>query len=177
METMPEVTAVMAAAKRENIFFHTLFEIAILLKGAFGILELSLGMLIVLVNRAAVSDFLLFLVHGELIEDPTDPFGTYISNLSNSLSTGTEFFIGLYFLSYGIIKIFLVIGLLHKKTWAYHSALVVLSTFIIYMIYRFSYTHSPILALLIVTDITTIMLIWREYMFMRKWKSIPTSLS
>ena len=97
--------------KKKNSVFHELFEIAILLKGAFGVIELFLGAFILLVNRAAVSDFLLYLVHGELVEDPDGLFANYIANFSQGLSASTESFIGGYFLAYGFIKIFLVAGL------------------------------------------------------------------
>ena len=67
---MNKIKDTLRAAKKENAFFHELFEIAVLLKGAFGVIELFLGAFILLVNRSAVSDFLLYLVHGELVEDP-----------------------------------------------------------------------------------------------------------
>lgn len=62
----------------------------------------------------------------------------------------------------------LVAGLLREKMWSYKTAIGLLSVFIVYMVYRFSYTHSPFLALLIATDIATVVLIWREYLFMLK---------
>ena len=154
--------------KKKNSVFHELFEIAILLKGAFGVIELFLGAFILLVNRAAVSDFLLYLVHGELVEDPDGLFANYIANFSQGLSASTESFIGGYFLAYGFIKIFLVAGLLRGKIWAYRAAIALLSLFIVYMLYRFSYTHSVFLALLIATDIAIVVLIWREYLSVRK---------
>ncbi|MEK7134221.1 MAG: DUF2127 domain-containing protein [Patescibacteria group bacterium] len=147
----------------QNVLLHELFEIVILLKGAFGVIEIFVGFFILLVNRAAVSDVLLYLVHGELLEDPTSLFAGYIANLSQNLSANTELFIGGYFLIYGLIKIFLVVGLLRGKIWSYRAAIGLLSIFIAYMFYRFSYTHSPFLALLIATDIATLALIWREY--------------
>lgn len=151
-----------------NALLHKLFEVAILLKGTFGVIEILVGGFILLVNRAAVSDVLLYLVHGELLEDPTSLFANYIANLSQSLSASTESFIGGYFLIYGFIKIFLVIGLLRGKARSYQTAIALLSAFIVYMLYRFSYTHSLFLALLIATDIATVALIWYEYQFMRK---------
>ena len=107
----------------QNVLLHELFEIVILLKGAFGVIEIFVGFFILLVNRAAVSDVLLYLVHGELLEDPTSLFAGYIANLSQNLSANTELFIGGYFLIYGLIKIFLVVGLLRGKIWSYRAAI------------------------------------------------------
>lgn len=143
--------------------FRELFFIAILLKGIFGIIEVMIGIFVLAINRAIVADFLLYLVHGELTEDPADPFALYISELSRNLSVHTEIFVGIYFFAYGIIKIFLVAGLLKEKIWAYRTALILLSLFIFYMGYRFTYTHSLPLLLLIVIDATTVILIWRGY--------------
>jgi len=62
-----------------------------------------------------------------------------------------------------VVKIFLVAGLLRNRRWAYPAALAVFGTFILYQVYRFSYTHSLGLVALTIFDLAVMWLIWREY--------------
>jgi len=77
-------------------------------------------------------------------------------------------FYAFYLLSHGIVKVFLVIGLLRNKLWAYPVSLVVLGVFIVYQLYRFSYTHGFGLMVLTVFDVVVMGLIWHEYRLVRR---------
>jgi uncharacterized membrane protein len=66
------------------------------------------------------------------------------------------------------VKLFLVAGRLRNKLWAYPASLVVMGLFIVYQIYRFSYTHGWGLIVLSVFDIVVIWLIWHEYRVVRR---------
>jgi uncharacterized membrane protein len=66
-------------------------------------------------------------------------------------------------LSHGIVKLFLVVGLLRNKLWAYPAAIVVFVLFIAYQLYRLSSAPSPLLVLLTVFDVVVIGLTWHEY--------------
>ena len=148
--------------KREN-FLHLLFEGVILFKGVFGILQIFVGAFILMINRAAVGEFLLYAAHGELLEDPTDPFAHAVVRFAENLSASTETFIGAYFFVYGAIKLFLIIGLLRRKEWSYSTAIILLSLFISYELYRVMHTHSLFLGVMIAIDMLTILLIYQEY--------------
>lgn len=161
-----------ARSRKEN-FFHILFESVIFLKGVFGVLQIFVGLFILLVNRAAISEFLLYMAHGELLEDPADPFANDVVHFAENLSAGTETFIGAYFLVYGAIKLFLAVGLLRHKEWSYGMAIVLLSFFISYELYRVLHTHSVFLGALIGIDILTIFLIWQEYKAVWRHRIIP----
>ena len=156
--------------KTQEKVLHELFEITILLKGAYGIFEVFTGTLL-LINRTAISDFLQYLVHGELLEDPTDRIANYVIHFSQTLSASTELFIGAYFLIYGLIKIFLVDALFHKKPWAYTSSVVFIGLFLIYQLYRVSHTHSITLTLLIIIDLFAMGLIWNEHKMVQRKNS------
>ncbi len=65
-----------------------------------------------------------------------------------------------YLLNHGIVKRLLVIGLLHNKLWSYPASLVF--GFIIYQLYRFSYTQGAGLIVLTVFDGVVMGLIWHE---------------
>jgi uncharacterized membrane protein len=58
--------------------------------------------------------------------------------------------------------------LLRNKLWAYPASLVILSLFIAYQVYRFSYTHSVGLVVLTAFDLIVMVLIWHEYRLVQK---------
>jgi uncharacterized membrane protein len=64
--------------------------------------------------------------------------------------------------------VLLVIGLLRNKLWAYPVSLVALGLFIVYQLYRFSYTHGIGLIILTIFDIIVIALIYHEYRLVRR---------
>ncbi|MFD2029898.1 DUF2127 domain-containing protein [Ancylobacter dichloromethanicus] len=72
-------------------------------------------------------------------------------------------------LSHGAVKkFFLVVGLLRGKLWSYPASLIVLGLFIVYQLYRFSYTHGVGLIILTVFDVFVMGLIWHEYSLVRR---------
>ena len=67
-----------------------------------------------------------------------------------------------------MVKLALVIGLLKGKLWSYPASLIVLGLFIVYQLYRFSYTHGAGLIVLTILDVVVMGLIWHEYRLMRR---------
>lgn len=143
-----------------------IFIISVLLKGSNAILEIIGGILFLFTG--AVTNIVQFLVRGELIEDPTDLVANFIQHYVPYFSEHAQLFASFYLLSHGVIKIFLVIGLLRNKLWAYPSAIVVFFLFIAYQLYRFTYTHSFFLILLSIFDLVVIWLTWHEYKLVKK---------
>lgn len=80
----------------------------------------------------------------------------------------------MYLLSHGAVKVVLVIALLMNKLWAYPLMITVLATFIVYQVYRFSYSHSVSMILLTVFDVVVISLTWIEYQQQRSRRSAQT---
>ena len=136
------------------------FLISVIAKGVFAALETFLGVL--LLFTGSVVQFVLELVQNELIEDPTDFFATHFKSLLNP-SHDAQVFGGLYLLSHGVVKLFLVAGLLRKKLWAYPASLVVFALFIVYQLMRWLDTHSVWLLVLTAIDAIVMWLIWHEY--------------
>ena len=60
-----------------------------------------------------------------------------------------------------------MIGLLRNKLWAYPVSLAVLGLFIIYQLYRFSYSHGVGLLVLTGFDGVVMGLVWHEYRLIR----------
>jgi uncharacterized membrane protein len=102
------------------------------------------------------------LVNNELLDDPNDFLSTHFKEVLNP-SPEAQVFGGLYLLSHGVVKLFLIIGLWRNKLWAYPAAISVFALFILYQLVRFARTHSVWLLVLTVLDIIVIWLIWHEY--------------
>ncbi|MHB8477585.1 MAG: DUF2127 domain-containing protein [Steroidobacteraceae bacterium] len=146
---------------------HQIFFISVLLKGADALIECISGVVLAFVSTSAVTRLVSSLTQEELIEDPHDFVATHLLSLAQTFTVSTQHFYAFYLLSHGVIKVFLVIGLLRNKLWAYPVSLAVLGLFIIYQLYRFSYTHS--LGLLVLTGFDGVVmgLIWHEYRLIR----------
>ena len=146
---------------------HLVFVVSVLLKALNGVLEILLG--IAFLFTSALAGIIQTLIQSELIEDPADLVANAIQNFLPFL-THSQYFISIYLLSHGIIKIFLVAGLLRNKLWAYPAALVVFTLFIVYQLYRYSFTHSIWLILLTIFDLFVIWLTWHEYRVLQMQK-------
>jgi uncharacterized membrane protein len=147
---------------------HQIFEISILLKGAHALIECIGGLVLAFVSTSAITNLVNALTQEELIEDPNDFVATHLLSLAQNLTDSTQRFYAFYLLSHGVIKLLLVAGLLGKKLWAYPASLVVLGLFIVYQLYRFSYTHGVGLIVLTVFDVIVMGLIWHEYQMVRR---------
>src|ERR1700704_2752463 len=118
---------------------HQIFEISVLLKGAHALIECVGGLVLAFVSTSAIAHLVNALTQDELIEDPNDFVGTHLLSLAQNFTLSSQHFYAFYLLSHGVIKAFLVIGLLRNKRWAYPVSIVVLGLFIVYQLYRFSY--------------------------------------
>ncbi len=154
--------------KTEEKEIHLAFEISIILKGINSVFEIIGGVLALLVTKSFIVSTILSLTNEELSQDPNDAIAHYLINLSNNFSVTTQHFVAIYLLSHGIIKLFLVIGLLKKKLWAYPLAVVVFSLFIIYQIYKYIYSPSVWLLILTLFDGLIIWLTLHEYHKIKK---------
>jgi uncharacterized membrane protein len=147
---------------------HQIFEVSVLLKGAHAFIECIGGLILAFVSTSAIASLVNTLTQEELIEDPNDFVAVHLLILVQNLSVSTQRFYAFYLLSHGVVKVFLVIGLLRNKLWAYPVSLVVLGLFIVYQLYRFSYTHGVGLVVLTAFDVIVMGLIWHEYRLVRR---------
>src|ERR1700736_4241687 len=142
---------------------HQIFEISVLLKGAHALIECIGGLALALVSTSTIRGLVNALTQEELIEDPNDFVAGHLLSLAQNFTGSTQHFYAFYLLSHGLIKVFLVVGLLRNKLWAYPASLAFLGLFIVYQLYRFSYTHGFGLIVLTVFDVMVMGLIWHEY--------------
>jgi uncharacterized membrane protein len=124
-------------------------------------------LLLALVGNSTLVQWVNRLTQHELLEDPHDVVATRIAAVAQGLSASTQSFYAFYLLSHGVVKLLLVAGLLANRLWAYPVSIAVFSLFILYQLYRFSYTHGVGLVALSVFDAFVIVLIWHEWRLYR----------
>ena len=121
-----------------------------------------------MVSTSSIANFVNAITQDELIQDPNDFVATHLLTMAHNFSVQTQHFYAFYLLSHGLVKVALVVGLLREKLWTYPASLIVLALFVLYQVYRFSYTHGPGLIVLTLFDIVVMGLIWHEYGLMRR---------
>jgi uncharacterized membrane protein len=147
---------------------HQVFLLSILLKGAHAVIECAGGLALALISTGTIARLVNLVTQEELIEDPNDILATHLLGWAQNFSVASKHFYAFYLLSHGVVKLLLVIGLLKGKLWSYPASLVVFGLFIIYQLYRFSYTHGAGLIALTVLDLLVMFLIWHEYNLVRR---------
>lgn len=147
---------------------HLAFEITLILKGIFALLEILGGILAYFITQQYLLRFVMAITQEELTEDPRDFVAHYLLQSAQNFSISSQHFTSLYLLSHGIIKILLVAGLLREKLWFYPMAIAVFVLFILYQFFRFSVTHSPWLLVITLLDLIVIWLTWHEYRYLRR---------
>ena len=138
------------------------------LKGAFALAEIAASIFAYVVT----TQFLLDLVHAvtrtELTEDPRDFVANYLLHAAQDMSVSSQHFAAFYLFSHGAIKLWLIIGLWREKLGYYPAAIAVFGLFILYQIYRYSFTHSLSLLLITALDVVVIGLTWFEYQHLQR---------
>lgn len=147
---------------------HQVFLLSILLKGAHAVIECAGGLALALVSTDTIANLVDRFTQEELIEDPNDILATHLLGWAQDFSVASKQFYAFYLLSHGVVKLLLVVGLLKGKLWSYPASLIVFGLFIVYQLYRFSYTHGAGLIALTVLDVVVMFLIWHEYNLVRR---------
>jgi uncharacterized membrane protein len=147
---------------------HQVFLLSVFLKGAHAVIECAGGLALALISTTAIANLVNRFTQEELIQDPNDFLATHLLGWAQNFSVATKQFYAFYLLSHGVVKLLLVVGLLKRKLWSYPASLVVFGLFILYQLYRFSYTHGAGLIALTVLDIVVMFLIWHEYNLVRR---------
>lgn len=147
---------------------HVAFEISLLFKGAFSLVEIAASIFAFFVTRQFLLDLVNAFTQMELTEDPHDFVANYLLHAAQGLSVSSQHFTAFYLLSHGVIKLWLLIGLWRKKLGYYPAAIAVFSMFILYQVYRYSLTHSLLLLLITALDVVVIGLTGVEYQYLRR---------
>jgi uncharacterized membrane protein len=143
---------------------HRMFEIAVLLKGINGIVELMGGMLVLFVPLHTVNRLVLWLTASQIEDDPNDWLANTLIHAAEKLSMGAKLYASFYLLAHGCVKIFLVYSLWREKIWAFPAALSLMGMLVCYSFYRYTHTHATALLVFGAIDLAIMWLIWREYL-------------
>jgi uncharacterized membrane protein len=139
------------------------FDVGIFFKGLDGVLEIVGGLLLFLVKPETISRIISALTQHELSEDSHDLVARALVRLADQVSADSQMFAGVYLLSHGVIKVFLVEALLRGRLWAYPTAIVFFALFIAYQMYRYYLGSTVGMIALSLLDLVVIALTWLEY--------------
>jgi len=157
----------------DDRYVRIVFRVSLWSKAVFAAIEIVGGIVAIFVTRQFLVQAANAITQGELNEDPNDFLANHLLHAVHHFSVGTRYFTAVYLLAHGIIKLWLVVGLLRMRLWYYPTALVVFSLFVVYQLYRFSHTHSPALLFVTAVDLVVIGLTWHEYRFLRRSRMAP----
>lgn len=147
---------------------HRLFTFSVMLKGVHALVECLGGIALALVSTGTIVGWVNRLTAEELIEDPHDLIARHALDYAQHFSISSQHFYAWYLLSHGLVKLFLVFGLLRGQMWAYPASILAMFGFIIYQLYRYVYTGSVALIALTIFDLLVIWLVLHEYRLVRR---------
>lgn len=156
-----------AESQAETVRTHRLFEVALLLKGFNGLVELVGGALALFVPLERVNQLVLWMTASELESHPNDALAAALAHAAERLSMGAKLYASFYLLTHGFVKLFLVYSLWREKIWAFPVALALMAALVCYSMYRFTHTHAVGLLLFGAVDLVIMSAIWREYRMRR----------
>ncbi|CAM2167577.1 DUF2127 domain-containing protein [Paraburkholderia sacchari] len=153
---------------------HLVFEVSLWCKAVFALSEIVAGIATYFVSQRLVLTLVTWVTREEFAEDPHDLVANFLLHSVQHLSVDTQKFAAIYLLAHGVTKLWLIIGLLRQKLWYYPVAIAVFGLFIVYQLYRFSFTHSIWLLLITALDLVILALTWHEYLHLRNAGFQPT---
>ncbi|MEM5326412.1 DUF2127 domain-containing protein [Paraburkholderia sp. JHI2823] len=153
------------------------FEVSLWFKAAFALSEIVAGIATYFVSQQRFLTLVMWVTREEFAEDPHDLVANFLLHSVQHLSVGTQKFAAIYLLAHGVIKLWLIIGLLRERLWYYPVSMTVFGLFIIYQLYRFSFTHSIWLLLVTALDGVILALTWHEYRYLRSARKIVIARS
>jgi uncharacterized membrane protein len=151
---------------------HVLFQLSLLCKAVFAAAEILAGIGAFFVTQQFVLRLVEHLTRMELFQHPHDLIANYLYASAQHFSLSTRNFTAAYLLSHGVIKLWLIVGLLREKLWYYPLAIAVFGLFVVYQLYRFNLSHSPWLILITLVDVVVIGLTWHEYRYVHRSLSV-----
>lgn len=142
---------------------HKLFYFSVLLKGLNGIVEAVIGIFAFFISKATLLSWVYFITAKELNEEPSDFLAGYLINSVQNYSSSSQYFIAVYLLTHGVLKLFLVASLLQRRLWAFPTAIVIFSLFFVYQVYEYFLHPQIFLIVLSVVDVFVVVLTYYEY--------------
>ena len=151
---------------------HQVFAVSVSLKGLHALIEIVSGLALYFTSTETIVGWVSSWSARSLAEEKHDWIASHLLHFAETFSVQKHDFFAFYLLSHGLVKIILVYGLLKEKLWAYPASFVVFGAFIVYQLYRYSFTHEIALILLSIFDLFVIARAVHEYRLLRK--HLPT---
>lgn len=146
---------------------HTIFLVSLWLKGGFAFSEILAGVATYAVSKQLLLGFVLWVTKDEFVEDPHDLVANFLLRSVEHLSVSAQDFAAIYLLAHGVVKLWLIVGLLRDRLGYYPTALVVFALFIAYQLYRYAFTFSIWLLAVTALDVIVIVLTWHEWRYLK----------
>jgi uncharacterized membrane protein len=137
---------------------HQLFLIILTFKGLHAVIEIVGGIALYLFNTETIVGWLWEAGHSH----------DFFAKLAEHFTSREHAFYAFYLVSHGIVNMVLVGGLMLRRLWAYPATFAVLTAFILYQLYRFTYTHDIGLIAISIIDVIIIALTWHEFKLVKK---------
>jgi len=137
---------------KKEVVFHQAFFATVFLNGLIAIADICAGLFFFF--ERPISGFL-YSYHY--------PCSHIIQAVVLELMSQSQLMGMLYFFSHGIVKLFLVWGLLTNRLWAYPLSIIFLTGFSIYQIFDMAKDFSWFTLLLFIVNVVTVFFIAREY--------------
>ena len=142
-------------------------ELSLWFKAIFALSEIAAGVFTYFVPQRLFLPFVCLFNQDELVVGPHHLLVNFPLLTVPHLFVDTQKFAAIYLLGHGVIKLWLIIGLLCERLWYFPISMIVFGLFIGYQVYRFTFTHSVWLLLVTALDIVVIALTWHEYRYLR----------
>jgi uncharacterized membrane protein len=141
---------------------HQLFLVSVTLKGLHALIEIVGGIALYFFSTDTI-------VHWLYSEsgDSND----LLARFARTFSGQEHSFYAFYLVSHGLVNLAIVAALLSRKLWAYPATFAVLTLFILYQLYRYTFTHDIGLIAITGLDLIVMALAWNEYRMMKR--SVP----
>jgi uncharacterized membrane protein len=142
---------------------HIAYLVTIAVKGADGVIETLLGLLIALTGPDRFYSLVLRFTTPELESDPDNKAVAAVQHGAAGLAHGSAKFAIFFLLTHGILKSGIALNLLQDKRWIFPPACVILAGFILYMGYHATQLFSWWLVGFALFDIFTLALVINEW--------------
>lgn len=139
------------------------FELALIAKALDGVLEIAGSVLLYLVPNDRIGNILRLATQHELIHGRHGHIARYLEGAAGHVTASGQSFAALFLLSHGVVKVVLVVALLRRYLWAYPMGVGAFGVFLLYELYRYLHTHSPVLLGVSVLDLLIFVFICLEW--------------
>jgi len=154
--------------KIPEITYRRVFWGGIIIKGLISAGELVLGFLFIFFSYDTLLRVATGLTGDELAEAPHDPLWNLVVHSFNGFTATPQIVWAVILLSHGIIKTFMIVGLMKDWLWIYPWSAAVFAGFAVYQMYQYTFAPSIFLVAITVFDVILIALILHEYKYEKR---------